>query len=462
MKKIICVFLLVALILCLCACAAEPEWKPYTGTMEGYVYYNETERERAWEEDVLSLANTFLTEHPLLLNEKSSLYYYSMQGFRVKQKNQYNEALYTAFLKSVNDLIPRLSDLTDDQIPYELQKIVAALGDFHSQVILNSEYCFPMLAEPFFVDGGVELRMVVLPRAHKELIYAKLVSVNGIAIDEVIKRLAPYGSIENEYALISRLTDDSLGEMLFHPGILTAAGIMESETDTAHFALETEDGKTHTISIAPVPSEQYKNIDRENRSIYRTYPHILKDWLTDFYWYDLWSEENTAYVRINRFYSEEDETLKQMCESLMSELRENERIDKIVVDMRRNYGGYGMYEDFQRLTQALRLPQIKNVCVLVNQASMSRAVSAAYQLKNEVETAILIGTPAGGGSNWFGIENGNRTLPNSGLAYIIATNASELNGEQPFDALMPDITVYPTLEDYKNGVDTILEAAKSK
>ena len=59
MKKIISIILLAALILCLCACATEPKWKPYTGNMEGYVYYHKTERERAWEEDVLSLANAF-------------------------------------------------------------------------------------------------------------------------------------------------------------------------------------------------------------------------------------------------------------------------------------------------------------------------------------------------------------------------------------------------------------------
>ena len=244
----------------LCACAAEPEWKPYTGNVEGYVYYHETERERAWEEDVLSLANTFLTEHPLLLNEKTSLRYYAIQGFSVTRENLYSEALHTAFLNSINDLIPRLAELTDDQIPYELQKIVAALGDFHSQVLLSAKYYFPIFAEPFYTDNGVELRMVGLPIEHKEFIYAKLVSINGIAIDEVIKRLAPYGSIENEYCLISRITDYYLGGMLYHPGILTARGIMKSESEPANFCVETEEGEICTISIAPAPLRHPMNI----------------------------------------------------------------------------------------------------------------------------------------------------------------------------------------------------------
>lgn len=464
MKKIISIILLAALILCLCACATEPKWKPYTGNMEGYVYYHETERERAWEEDVLSLANAFLTDHPLLLNEESPLMYYLIQGFNLSKENLFNEELHTAFLQSINALIPRLSELTDEQIPYELQKIVAALGDFHSQVVLDSQYTFPVLVEPFYVDDRVEIRMVVLPTEYKEFIYAKLVSVNGIAIDEVIKKVAPYGSVENEYSLITRLIDDNLGGILLDPGILTAAGITKSKTETANFGIETEDGKMHTISIAPVPSEQYKDVDRENRSIYQTYPHLYKDWLTDFYWYDLWPEDDAAYVRISRFYQEENETIKEMFESLMSELWEHEKINKIILDLRRSYGGNGLDEDFRRLIQALRLPQIKDVCVLIDHGTISRSVIAAYQIKKEVETAVLIGNPAAEGSNNFAIKTDNhfRSLPNSGLTYVVGTIAHKLDREQPFDALMPDITVYPTLEDYKNGIDTILEVALSQ
>ena len=462
MKRLFCMILLVVLILSLCACDAEPKWKPYTGNMEGYVYYYKTERERAWEEDVLSLADTFLNEHPLLLNEKSPLKIYAIRGFVQSQENLYNELLHYTFLTSINNLIPRLSELTDDQIPYELQKIVAALGDFHSQVPLFVKYYFPMFVEPFYTDGAVELRVVGVPSEHKEFIYSKLVSINDVGIDEVMKRLAPYGSVENEYGLISRITDFNLGGMLFHPGILTAAGIMKSEAESAVFGVETEDGKLHTISIMPASEEQLPNVDTEKRTIYRTYPYTFKDWQTDSYWYDLLPEDNAAYIRINRFSQESDETLKEMCESLMSELREQEQIDKIIVDLRRNYGGYGMYEDFQRLTQVLRLPQITDACVLIDHGSMSRSVSAAYQLKQEAENVTLIGSPAGEGSFYIGLNDSDRTLPNSGVAYIIAKFATLLTKEKPFDALMPDITVYPTLEDYMNGVDTILEAALSR
>lgn len=462
MRRIICTILLTALLLCLCACASEPEWKPYTGNLEGYVYYYENERERAWEEDVLSLANTFLTEHPLLLDKESTLRYLDVNGFRSTHENLYNETLHTDFLKAINDLIPRLSELTDDQIPYELQKIIAVLGDFHSQVLLSATYYFPFTIEPFYEGGEVELRIIGLPKEYKEFVYAKLISINGVGIDEVISRLAPYGSVENEYSLIARLTDVNLGGMLCHSGILTAAGIMESETETTDFVLMTEDGKQHTVSIAPIPSDQLQSIDRENRSVYTTYSYTFRDWRTDLYWYELWPEENTAYVRINRFYEEKDETLERMCERLASELIKHEQVDKIILDLRRNYGGHSMEQDFQRLMRILRMKQIKNVCVLIDHCSTSRAVSVAYQIKRDVENVTLIGSPTGEGSFHIGTEDDNRALPNSGTAYIIGTIALELNREQPFDALLPDIAVYPVLEDYKNGVDTILEAAKNK
>ena len=165
-------------------------------------------------------------------------------------------------------------------------------------------------------------------------------------------------------------------------------------------------------------------------------------------------------MRINRFVEEEDETIKDMFEKLMASLREHENVTKVIVDLRRNGGGRLYMEGYARLLQALKLPQIEKVCVLIDQGTFSQSVVMTYEIKQEIKTATVIGVPAGEGSFFIGIQGEESKLPYSGFTYRVATVPLDLNREQPFDALEPDVLVYPDLEDYKNGIDTILEAAK--
>ena len=80
-----------------------------------------------------------------------------------------------------------------------------------------------------------------------------------------------------------------------------------------------------------------------------------------------------------------------------------------------------------------------------------------YLLKQEIETAILVGEPAGQAPNVYG-DPKTIYLPNSKQFVQMASRYIEAAPEYAYDALLPDITIYQTLEDYKNGIDTVLEA----
>lgn len=460
MKKILCVMIAVAFLLGLCACTSDPQWQPYNGTLEGYTYYHKTEREHDWEEDVLCLAQDFSDNYPLFQTGKSHMYHYAIQGLGTTIGYLYDEQLRTGFFGRINELIPKLAELTDTQIIFELQKIVASLDDVHSGLYSEITRSFPILFEAFFVGEEVEYRAVGLPVKNRNLMFAKLISINGIALGEIIRRLTPYVSVENEYGLISCITDGD--GWLYNPILLAEVGILESATAAVDFVLQTDDGEQHTVSLSSVIVQQLANVQVESRSAYKTYSCSFQYWNEENFWYEIWPEEATAFVRINRFMEEENETIKQMFESLMASLRENEHVSKVIVDLRRNGGGNLFMEGYQRLLQALKLPQIEKVCVLIDQGTFSQSVVMGFEIQKEIETAVLIGTPAGEGSFFIGIEDDAPTLPNSGLTYRVATLPVDLNREEPFDALMPDLLVYPTLEDYKNGIDTVLEVAKNK
>ena len=459
MRKI-ALLLLFALLLSLCACG-EPvklEWMPFDGDPESYSYYHETERERKWEEDILALAQNFSDNYPIFQQGKSHMYYYAIQGIDTTIGYLYDGQLRSKFFEDVNALIPKLKELTDSQIRFELQKLVASLGDAHTRLWVETSYVLPVVAEPFYVDEEVEYRVVVLPRAFGSMLYSKLLAINGVTIDQVIERLKPYASVENTYGLVAEMSE--MGGLLCESELLAHVGILESPQQSAKLTMQAGNGEIYTISVAPVSPTEMGEL--ANESIFVACSYSFQNWYEENYWYEIQPEEGIAFVRINRFMEENDESLKQMFESLMADMKSNPQVSRVIVDLRRNGGGQSFMTGYPRLLQALKLPQIEKVSVLIDQGSFSQSVIMAYEIRREISTAVVMGIPAGEGSFLIGIEGDESTLPNSGLMYRVATVPVDLDRKLPFDALTPDVIVYPTLEDYKAGVDTILEAAKSK
>lgn len=464
MKRILALVMLLALLLGGCGQPDVPNvpdipvWQPYNGKLEEYTYFHESKREKNWEEDVLHLAQDFLDNYPLFQSGRSHMYYYAIQGLGTTIGYLEDRQLREDFLAQVNALIPKLAELTNDQIQFELRKIVASLGDVHSRVYADSKYYFWLQVEPFYVGEEIEYRAVVLPSKYKHLLYAQLLSINGITIEEIIQRLTPYVSMENEQGLLADILSGG-GGLLYEAALLVEVGVLDSVTEAAEFAFRDCEGKTCKVFIRPLREDA--DVTLESRSVYHTYSYSFRHWNEENFWYEILDEENTAFVRINRFMEEEDETVKEMFEKLMASLREHENVSKVIVDLRRNGGGNLFMEGYPRLLQALKLPQIENVCVLIDHGTFSQSVVMAYEIKQEIGTAVLMGTPAGEGSFFIGIRGEESTLSYSDLTYRVATVPLDLNREEPFDALMPDMIVYPTLEDYKNGIDTVLEAAKA-
>lgn len=78
-----------------------------------------------------------------------------------------------------------------------------------------------------------------------------------------------------------------------------------------------------------------------------------------------------------------------------------------------------------------------------------------------------MGLPVGESVNTFGPSSGStgigfggsfHVLPNNGCNFVVSDRFYVSWPGYEGEALMPDIEVRPTIEDYKQGIDTILEA----
>lgn len=435
----------------------EAPWSPYAGTSKGYVFYHTLERDQNWEEDIIYLGDSYLNNFHTLTRFASR--------FELIDGVEYSDEFYDPefrqeFIDQINLLIPQIPDLSDTQILYELQRIVATLNDAHTSVSIPFEDYIPIGFEVFYEDGEPVYRATYLPTKYEYAMFTSLTGINGIPLDEVIARLKPYISHENEYLLSALLSGSGYPGYLSCTDLLVITGIMEDPEDTVRYDLVYPGGVPFKLKMESCTVEESAKTDCVGWTHDMAYPDIYQDPEKDFYHYRLLAEDDMMYVRFNEFTPMEDYPVLNLGNDILREIRDAGGVEKLVVDLRRNPGGSKSL-GFPEFITVLKRLDVAQIYVLIDQGTFSCAMVMATQIKHHIPDAILVGTPAGQPPNFYaGMYDGDYTMPNCGIICRVPTAYYRMMPDYEFDALMPDITVYPTLEDYYSGIDTILEAVK--
>jgi len=129
------------------------------------------------------------------------------------------------------------------------------------------------------------------------------------------------------------------------------------------------------------------------------------------------------------------------------------------MDFRENTGGRTDFLDWERLINGLNKREDLNTYILIDEGAYSSGVILPYVLRHRVNNSVLAGTLAGQNPNVCASSK-EYTLPNSKYRVLILSNYLELSPNYEYKSLQPEITIYQTLEDYKQGIDTVLETIK--
>ena len=453
MKKL--VNILMSALLMMSSGCAQTKWAGFDGNIKTYEsYYPETSEYRAWEDDIIEMAVDYLTWEPYLVDDEMLMKQISFDGKFVSVeefRNLYDENKHAAFLEGINALIPSLSKLTETEIHLELGRIVAVLNDCHSSVDVSYEELYPIQLECFVVDEGVEWRLVGLPAEDEDFLYGRLVSINDVEIEEICERMSHCISTENKYWTLNMLR-----YRLRLKELLDFIGVTQKEKKEADFVFEKEDGSVEVLTLSSVNVDEFLEMDMIEHGIYQTYEYLSES-LTKNYWFEMDEENDLAYVRISSFHADENQSLFDMTEKLRKAINERSGVEKIIVDLRFNTGGYKL-DGYDRLIQVLSQENVGTVAVLINEATASQSVLFVTLVKLYVEDVLLVGSPAAEGS-WV-LYRADELTSNGLISYHMGYNYIQVHPEESYDALMPDVVIYPTLEDYKAGIDTVLESVK--
>lgn len=454
MKRFIIISLI--LVMLLCACGQQvPHWAGYSGSLDGYEYCHADERDRMWEEDILFYANTFLTEHPLLVDDdfmnlvmQASPEFGGYEYVYDYSSSVYSQAAREEFLAQINRLIPEIGEYTDTEIVYELARVTASLSDAHSAVDVGFRDNFPLQFARLSDGTGMGFYPVAVSAPYEELLLQKLVAVNDVPIADIAQRLSPYISHENDEWVMWKLANPHSAGFLTQRAALEIIGVMEPDDSGAAFTFEAENG-VREYTIECLSAQEYAQT-----------PMITRDapmWRNgEYYWYELLDQGGSLYVRFQKMHEEPECSMSLFLAEARKALRNAPEPMRIIFDLRDNPGGYSFMAEMNSLISAVNQSPTDGVYVLINEGTFSAGVQTAYRLANGIEGAKLVGSPTGQFVNSFSTPV-EFTLPNHGYPFYVSSVFLYGAREESGNALCPDILVYQTLDDYKRNRDTVLE-----
>lgn len=378
--------------------------------------------------------------------------------FPARHKNAFFHCPRERWEGRVEEIRNRLAGMSDQECLAALRQLVAMIDDAHSNLWADKDSnirpsrLYPV-ACAWLSDG---VYPAVLPREHEDLIGRRLVRVGSLTIDDAIGRLSLIQAADNDSGRKNQ-TMAALREA----DTLAALGLVK-DVDRAEWTLADAKGDEVTITTAPIPPDaapariMVQRPDPGRLCFSRRFRRaayggrLLEDTRTLYLWYDVCADRGPT-------------TVKQWSEAVLEQIDQGvsarpARIDRVVMDLRRNGGGNSVLLAplIDGLAARGAIGKEGRLFALIGRRTFSSAMMNAYQLR-VAAGCRLVGEPTGGSPNGYG-EVRQFRLPNSRL--VVQYSTKLFKGPRPGDSVLPDVAVGEDAAAYFDPArDAVLEAA---
>jgi hypothetical protein len=367
-----------------------------------------------------------------------------------KHGNAFHQVSRVDFEAAVEKLDRRIPESESHEILAEMGRIVALVGDGHTELWLpQANIGFRGLPVAFHYFGA-DLRIFGATRNHADLLGDRVVAIEDVPIEEVYERVIPLIGHDNEYEYLR-----SAPLYITYPEILHAVGITPT-ADEVTLTLVGDDGESR-VTLRPMdnPEAEWAYARQEAGSETPLYMTQMDRW----YWYEYLEDSRTIYLQYDRCRNQPDAPSIKRFAAELFEFVDSNPVDRFVVDLRHNTGGN--FHRNEPLIEGIRKrPEINQdgkLFVITSRTTFSAATIAAIDLKRETH-AILVGEPSRGKPNGYSDEK-HLYLPNSNVTVNYSPLYREAMPELGDAAYLPvDLPVERTFDDYVAGRDPLLAA----
>ncbi len=359
------------------------------------------------------------------------------------------------YVAEVDTVIARITELNDDELFVELTRLAALPNSFgrdgHGGTYPwgEGEYGASMypLRLYWFSDGVFVTDAVA---EHRDLVGARVDSIAGHDIDELLNAIEPLVSRDNDQQVLS-----SSPLFLLVANILHGLGFVPEATSAVEFTLS-RDGEQITADLEPVPMSSVGSL--LGGHYFWTVPPRPggPPWLSNFddeVWFEVDEGSSTLFVGYNTvgagLYFDIDD---------LSGIVDSGDVDRMVVDVRHNGGGdnttYGPLLDL--------VARAADELTCGAYVAMSRATfSAAGNFVTDVDrgtNAVLVGEDLGTSPNQYGDGRPVDLAHSGAIVRFAAQYVVKSDPDDPRLTIEPDIEALLSSSDYFDDRDPVLEA----
>jgi hypothetical protein len=355
-----------------------------------------------------------------------------------RHANAFHHLPKAQFEQEIAALSAAAPGLEDDQVVVGLMKVLAKVGDGHTNLRMPPSFQRYPLVLFAFADGW---RVTQAAEPYRAILGGRLIAIDGVDIETVKARLS--GVIAQDENCWFALA--TMPGYMVRPGVLHGLGVA-GDNGPARFTVETDGGGRVELDVAPAAPEPLPAMIDAAASapLFRQRPQ-------ERFWSVLIPSTRTVYAAFRSY-----EDMEGQAKALFR-LIDEAGADRLIFDMRENPGG-----DFTKVREQV-IPQIKKrpslnrkggLYVLIGRRTFSAAMSNASDFRRETP-AILVGEPAGEKPNSYQ-ESRRMELPNSKLTVSYSTKFYRF-ADTDIEAIVPDKLLEPAWADYKAGRDPVLE-----
>ncbi len=295
---------------------------------------------------------------------------------------------------------------------------------------------------------------------YKEALGARVLAIEGMPIEEVLKAVYPAIPVENEQFFKAY----GVRYAMF-PEVLHAQGITPLLKKTISFTLEKDDASIEVPVTAILDLEiptAYGVVKEEGDwlevSAKNNIPYYKKH-LEKIYYFDYLADEKTVYVRQSQIQDDPSEDIPTFYKRVFDFIDKNE-VEKLILDVRLNGGGNN-YKNKPVITGVIKAEKINKpgkFMVIIGRRTFSACQNLVNELSNYTN-AVFVGEPTSENINFYG-DNRKVQLPNSGLnTYLSFAWWQDKPQWENGPWMAPHIAVETSFDEYRSNQDPVLEAA---
>ncbi|MES2703027.1 MAG: hypothetical protein V4649_10325 [Bacteroidota bacterium] len=347
------------------------------------------------------------------------------------------------FFRAVRDVKDSAEIYNVDELLVRLLQVSASLGDEHTNIYYSGRDIFPL--EFHWFEEGIHVTRT--DEQYTQVLYARLLAINGIPIGEVVDRLRTVISDTNTAAVVL-----ATPRYLTDPYVLHGLHVLPGRTGVVYTLLTL---RNDTVTVHP------QAIDRRRAKLHRGFDnnYFLRNRGQGNYWFKYSDTGNFVYFNYSRCEDQDKEhTFAEFRKQLENAIAEK-KPGKIVIDLRQNRGGNSkLVVPFIDYLQRSLLNEKGHIYVLIGKGTFSAAILNAGELKNRT-AAITVGEYTAGSVQHYGSIK-RFVLPATKMTASYSTKYHVVEDKYT-GSLRPDVFIANWLADYSRGVDAALEYAIS-